>query len=30
MVNEYHYTGLRIVEVSKAHLGDFPEIVRIL
>ncbi len=30
LVNEYHHTGLRIVEVSKAHLGDFPEIVRIL
>jgi predicted AAA+ superfamily ATPase len=30
LVNEYHDIGLRIVEVPKAHLSDFPEIVRIL
>ncbi len=30
LVNEYHSQGLRIIEVPKAYLGDFPEIIRIL
>ncbi|AFV12645.1 AAA+-like ATPase [Thermacetogenium phaeum DSM 12270] len=30
LVNEYHSQGLRIIEVPKEYLGDFPEIIRIL
>jgi predicted AAA+ superfamily ATPase len=30
ILNEYHSQGLRMVEVPKKHLIDFPEIVRIL
>lgn len=28
LVNEYHSYGLRIIEVPKAHLSDFSEIIR--
>jgi predicted AAA+ superfamily ATPase len=28
LVNEYHSHGLRIIEVPKAYLSDFPEIIR--
>lgn len=28
LANEYHSHGLRIIEVPKAYLGDFPEIIR--
>lgn len=30
ILNEYHDKGLRVIEVSKAHLVDFKEIVRLL
>ncbi|MDD3315048.1 MAG: ATP-binding protein [Syntrophaceticus sp.] len=30
LVNEYHVKGLRIIEVSKEYLSDFPEIIRLL
>lgn len=30
LVNEYHRQGLRIVEVPKDYLSDFPEIIRLL
>jgi hypothetical protein len=28
ILNEYHKHGLRIIEVPKSNLGDFPEIIR--
>jgi uncharacterized protein len=30
LVNEYYIQGLRIVEVAKEYIGDFPEIIRSL
>jgi predicted AAA+ superfamily ATPase len=30
LVNEYHGKGLRIIEVPKGYLSDFPEIIRLL
>lgn len=30
LANEYHHQGLRIIEVPKDRLGDYPEIIRIL
>lgn len=30
LVNEFHNSSLRIVEVPKAYLSDFPEIIRLL
>ncbi|MCX8130056.1 MAG: ATP-binding protein [Clostridia bacterium] len=30
ILNEYHTQGLRLVEIPKKHLMDFPEVIRIL
>jgi len=30
IANEYHHRGLRIVELSKDHLEDFPELIKML
>lgn len=30
LLNEYHTSGLRLIEVPKKHLMDFPEIIRLV